>query len=266
MPAQSFKKDILNRLRNEELLRNDISLQEAFRIQDDSLKSLKQETAASSRVERIEQVRFVAGLDVSYASLKHGEKGFACALLWDLAEGAPKAKGLSTGPVRFPYKPSLLGFRECRLLAKAIKNLPRKPDVIMCDGHGCIHPKRFGEAVQLGMALNIPSMGVAKNPFIGYGRWETMKRTKGNAEPVWAKDPNEVSRESNELLGYSVSLNDAMKPVFVSAGFRLSLDLALALALAAARDHRIPEPIYLADKLSRSMMKKEAQDDGSSPT
>ena len=63
-----------------------------------------------------------------------------------------------------------------------------------------------------------------------------------------------------------MSLNDAMKPVFVSAGFRLSLDLALALALAAARDHRIPEPIYLADKLSRSMMKKEAQDDGSSPT
>ena len=122
----------------------------------------------------------------------------------------------------------------------------------MCDGHGKIHPRRFGEAVHLGFALSIPTVGVAKNPFVGYSNWNEIKRFKGNKTPVWAKEPGfATDKLSNELLGYAVCLKNNSKPIFISKGYKINLDMAVAICLATTKDHRQPEPLFLADHLSR---------------
>lgn len=122
----------------------------------------------------------------------------------------------------------------------------------MCDGHGKIHPKRFGEAVHIGYALDIPSIGIAKNPFIGYSEWHKIDKNKGNRTPIWARDPETMTeKQQNELLGHAVCLNDGSKPVFISEGYKTNLDVALKVCLDTTIGHRQPEPLYLADNLSR---------------
>jgi deoxyinosine 3'endonuclease (endonuclease V) len=121
----------------------------------------------------------------------------------------------------------------------------------MCDAHGIIHPKRFGEAVQLGMVFNIPTFGVAKKPFIGFSEWKTLERIKGSKKLIWADDPQNSMVENQELLGYAVCLNDAMNPMFISVGYKITLDVAVEIALKTTRDHKQPEPLFLADYLSR---------------
>jgi deoxyribonuclease V len=154
--------------------------------------------------------------------------------------------------ITFPYKPGFLGFRECNLMVKAIERLTESPDIIMCDGHGIIHPKRFGEAVQLGLILNIPTFGVAKNPFIGFSEWKSLKRKKENKTPIWANNPKNSMRVNNDILGYAVCLNDGMKPVFVSVGYKINLDIAVEIVLKTTKNHKQPEPLFLADYLSRN--------------
>jgi len=157
----------------------------------------------------------------------------------------------SKSAIKFPYISGFLGFRECSILVKAIEILPEIPDVIMCDGHGIIHPRRFGEAVQLGFALNIPSFGVAKNPFIGYSEWKSLERKLGKKTPIWAFNPKKTNTHSPELLGYAVCLNNAMKPIFISSGYNINLEVAIKIALKTTKKHQQPEPLYLADRLSR---------------
>jgi len=149
-----------------------------------------------------------------------------------------------------------LGFRECKLLAKAILELPKKPNIIMCDGHGKIHPRRFGEAVHLGLALNIPTIGIAKTPFIGYSNWNTIKRVKGNKTPIWVEDPLLNSESSNEVLGYAVCLNYDLKPVFISEGYKIGIDFAIKISQITSKNHRQPEPLYMADYLSRKKIRE----------
>ena len=126
----------------------------------------------------------------------------------------------------------------------------------MCDGHGKIHPKRFGEAVHLGVALNIPTIGIAKNPFIGYSSWNEIEKIKGNKLPIWAKDPNISKESSNELLGYAVCLDNGLKPVFISEGYKVSLDFALEICLILSKGHKQPEPLHLADILSKEKVRE----------
>ncbi|MHA2324530.1 MAG: endonuclease V, partial [Promethearchaeota archaeon] len=161
------------------------------------------------------------------------------------------------GQIKFPYKSGYLGFRECKLLSQVIEKLPSKPDLVLCDGHGIIHPKRFGEAVHLGFALDIPTIGVAKNPLIGYFNWGKLDKIKGNKVSIWTDNPKDVPVDSlNHLLGYLICLNNNSKPVFISKGYKTTLDLAVNICLDTTKNHRQPEPLYLADRYSRDEVNK----------
>jgi len=234
-----------------ELLQTNLTLIEAERLQEKYCQKLKIREHTIPKISDIEEIKWVVGVDVSFYNEKNEEWGVACAVLWNLQDKKKVSHSFSKGIITFPYKPGFLGFRECNLLTKAIKNLPDAPDIIMCDGHGIIHPKRLGEAVQLGLILNIPTFGVAKNPFIGFSEWKTLVRKKGNKRTIWADDPQNSMVENNELLGYAVCINDGMKPMFVSVGYKTTLDIAVEIALRTAKDHRQPEPLFLADYLSR---------------
>lgn len=234
-----------------ELLKTDLSLEDAESIQEKYSQKLKNQENKTLKITEINKINWIVGADVSYYKESRKEWGIACAVLWNLQFNKIVNYTFAQEIITFPYKPGFLGFRECNLIVKAIDSLPETPDIIMCDGHGIIHPRRFGEAVQLGLILNIPTFGVAKNPFIGFSDWKTLERKKGNKQPIWANDPKNSRVVSKELLGYSICLKDGMKPVFISIGYKTTLDVAIQIALRTAKDHKQPEPLFLADYLSR---------------
>jgi deoxyribonuclease V len=203
----------------------------------------------------IDSLNFIMGLDISYYG-KNQNKGVACGVLWDFKQNEYIKHYIEVAEIKFPYIPGLLGFRESNLLAEVILNSHIKPDLIQCDGHGIIHPRKFGEAIQLGLALNVPSIGIAKSPFIGYSNWKKLKRERGNKTEIWEKNPNELGMKNNKILGYAICLSDNKKPVFVSPGYKTDINLALEVSLITSKDHKQPEPLHLADKISRSERNK----------
>jgi len=241
-----------------ELLQKDFSLDEAEALQKKYNLILKKKSQKSVISAKIKDVEWVVGVDISYYNEGIEEWGVSCAVLWNLTNCKMEAHSFTKDIIKFSYKPGFLGFRECNLFAQAIRKLPEAPDIIMCDGHGIIHPKRFGEAVQLGLALDVPTFGVAKNPFIGYSEWKTLERKKGKKVPVWAYDPKKATDSPQELIGNAVCLNDNMKPIFISVGYKITLNLAIRIALKTTKKHRQPEPLYLADYFSKQKIRKDS--------
>ncbi len=237
-----------NEILSHELLQEDISYEQAIELQKKWRKIMFEKQRDKKKYWNFtneDNIRYIAGVDISYAKLKESKIGVACAILWDLNQDQMVEYELIVGEVVFPYISGLLGFRESKLITKTILKLSFLPDLIICDGHGLIHPRRFGEAVQLGAILEIPTFGVAKTHFIGNSNWQTMERKRGNQTPV---------RDKEEILGYAICSNKNCKPIFVSEGYLIQIDLAIKLTLKMTKNHRIPEPIFLADQISRKKL------------
>ncbi|MFX0175827.1 MAG: endonuclease V, partial [Candidatus Hodarchaeota archaeon] len=148
-------------------MNDNITFEKAEEIQI-KYRNLLKRKERKSKYKSLKNISLLAGVDISYYSKNNIEWGIACVVLWDLKKNIMVNTSYAHDEVKFPYKPGFLGFRESKLISIAIKNASKSPELIICDGHGINHPKRFGEATQLGLALNIPSFGVAKNPFFGY--------------------------------------------------------------------------------------------------
>jgi len=241
---------------NIELLDDQYSTEEAKEIQLKYLSKIQKEAPSKLTLSDVNNINHLVGVDISYYYRDNHEFGVAGAILWDLEQKKVVEKHFTKGRIYFPYNAGFLGFRECKLLAKALVKFQEKFQIVLCDGHGKIHPRRFGEAVQLGVALDIPTVGVAKSPYIGYSDWENLKRSKGNKTPVWNYNPkNKVSKEQ-ELLGYAICLKDGSRPVFVSEGYKVDIELALEIVIKISfKNHRLPEPLYLADRFSKEEIK-----------
>ncbi|MBY8985502.1 MAG: endonuclease V [Candidatus Lokiarchaeota archaeon] len=239
-----------------DLLRKNYTFEQAELIQNKYQHLIKNSRVNEKKVD-IKSVKTVTGVDISYYRENDIEYGIACAVGWNMERESLEEFYFKKDIIRFPYKPGFLGFRECRLLAKVLSKLQKKPDLILCDGHGKIHPRRFGEAVHLGFALNLPTIGVAKNFFIGYSKWNENIRIKGSKTPIWANETgSKFEKLSNELIGYAVYLKNRTKPVFISEGYKINIESAVTICLTITKDHRQPEPLYLADYLSRKEVKK----------
>ncbi len=234
-----------------ELLNDNYTQEEAKYLQLKYRKKIEKETIKKLELKDINEIKYIVGVDISYFTKNGKELGIACAILWDIKRNEIVESSYSKDQIRYPYIPGFLGFRECKLLVNAILKLPKKYEIVITDGHGIIHPRRFGEAVHLGVALEIPSIGIAKNPFIGYSKWKSLQRKKGNKTPVWNDNPNLLNSSEKELLGYAICLRDRSKPVFVSEGYKVDIALAISLVLKLTKEHRLPEPLFLADKFSR---------------
>jgi len=226
-----------------ELIKEINSIEAARDLQLKYRKSLyTMESGSAETMFNIDKINLIAGIDVSYFVQDNEEWGIACVMLWDLMTFKVVQRTFYQDKVSFPYKLGFLGFREVPLMAKAILKLSTKPDIILTDGHGIIHPYRFGEAVHLGYALNIPSIGIAKKPFIGFIENDTEFKTKGLKSPIW--DSKKINER--ELLGYKICLSDGLKAVYLSIGYKINIELALELALRTSTSHKQPEPLFLA--------------------
>ncbi|MFO8016278.1 MAG: endonuclease V [Candidatus Woesearchaeota archaeon] len=144
---------------------------------------------------------------------------------------------------RMPYIPGYMFYREGPAVVEAFSKLRTRPDVLMVDANGILHPRRIGMASQLGIALDVPTIGIAKNLMMG-------KVMEGKVEV------------DKEIRAAEVKTRDYAKPLYVSPGHRISVRTAEDLVKRfIIHPHKLPEPLHLAHRYSNKrkkvLMKKE---------
>ena len=195
-------------------------------------------------------LKHIAGLDVAFEDGGKITRGAAVVLR--MSDLEPVAGAVARRPTVFPYIPGLLSFREAPVLLDALAMLEIAPDILMCDGHGLAHPRRLGIACHLGLLTDLPAIGVAKSRLIG--SHEEPGPEKGAWTPLVARPKGGAPEGGGRAMriGAVLRTRAGVKPVFVSLGHRLSLKTALALTLRCTTRYRLPEPVRLADKLSKA--------------
>jgi deoxyribonuclease V len=130
----------------------------------EELRRLQGTLAQSVRLEPLQrQPETAAGVDAAYV----GEEIVAVAVLFDLATLTPVERSFVVARTALPYIPGFLSFREGPHLAEAVRRLSKRPGLLIVDGQGIAHPKRFGLACYLGVELGVPAIGCAKSRLVG---------------------------------------------------------------------------------------------------
>ena len=187
--------------------------------------------------DRLGPVRHVAGTDVGFE--RNGRVARAAVAVFSFPALKLVGCAIARRPVRFPYVPGLLSFRELPSLLAALRKLKTRPDLILCDGQGVAHPRRCGLASHLGLASGIPSIGVAKTRLIGQYREPAQRR--GAWTPLL---------DRGETIGAALRTRPGTQPVFVSAGHRVSLATAIRYVVACSGRYRLPETTRWAHRLA----------------
>lgn len=202
-------------------------------------RSIQQELRKRLLVEnRFGTLETIGGVDVGYDNARG--LAHASVVTMRLGELVPIEQIQVYTPVQFPYVPGLLSFREIPAIIEALKQLAHMPDLLMVDGHGIAHPRRMGIAAHLGAFLEWPTIGVAK------------KRLTGTYEmPADERGAHTRLLVGDEQIGYVLRTREGVKPVFVSPGHRVGMNMALRIVLQCLTRYKLPEPTRLADKFSK---------------
>jgi deoxyribonuclease V len=190
-------------------------------------------------------VSLVAAADIAFVERTRGWQGGlarAAVVLMSYPGLALVEQHVIEAPVAFPYVPGLLSFREIPALALAFDRLAAVPGLLLVDGQGVAHPRRFGLAAHLGLLAGVPTIGCAKS------------RLRGEAaDPGPTRGSVSDLIDGDERIGLVVRTKDRVKPLYVSVGHLISLERAAEWVLRLAPTHRLPEPIRLADRLSKGL-------------
>lgn len=181
-------------------------------------------------------VRSVAGIDNGYTKRGGETIAYAAVVVLSFPELEPIETAFASRPVAFPYVPGLLSFREAPAVLVACAEVHSEPDVILCDGQGYAHPRRFGLACHLGLVLDRPAVGCAKSRLVGR-----------HAEPEQTFGAHTSLVDRGEVVGAAVRTRPGHAPLYVSPGHKLTVATAIALVLACCRDGAfMPIPTRLA--------------------
>ncbi|MBI4201175.1 MAG: deoxyribonuclease V [Chloroflexi bacterium] len=189
------------------------------------------------------QPRYVVGTDISGPDADGLVRSAAVVMrLPDLSVLEVKC---AYGKPGFPYVPGLLSFREAPLVISALERLNTAPDLVLADGHGLAHPRRFGLACHLGLLTGLPTIGCAKSILLGtHGALDT--------EPgAWS--PLE---DNGEVIGAALRTKKRVSPMYVSIGHKADLPTALRWVLASCAGYRMPEPTRLAHQAAAGRLQE----------
>jgi len=167
---------------------------------------------------------------------------FGAAVLYRYPELQLVAEAGAAGECPFPYRTGFLSFREVPILLAALEGLPERPDVVLVDGQGIAHPRGMGLATHLGLAADVPTIGVAKSRLIGEGEEPELGAGSYN-QLIW----------KGKLVGLSLRTQKGKKPLYPSPGHRITLPECLEITLACVTKYRLPLPVRQADLLSRRL-------------
>jgi deoxyribonuclease V len=170
-----------------------------------------------------------------------GARGDLC---WAAAAVVDRARVVGSAVVRgaagAPYVPGLLAMREGPVLEAAVHELPTAPEVLIVDATGRDHPRRAGMAVQLGAALELPTLGVTHRPLLATGEWP--EDVRGATSPLLLE---------GETVGVWLRTRRGARPLAVHPGWRIDVTVAVSIVLAMCGAWRTPEPLRVARRLAR---------------
>ncbi|WP_433889821.1 endonuclease V [Streptomyces sp. CA-111067] len=191
--------------------------------------------------------RYVAGLDVAYAGNGRGTGDLVAAavVVIDMATLAVAEQSTAVARTTFPYVPGLFAFRELPVLVEALRALRITPDLLLCDGHGLAHPRRFGLACHLGVLTGLPTAGVAKTPFTGRHDPAALPQARGSHTPL---------TDGTETVGRALRTQPGVKPVYLSTGHLIDLPTTTTHVLTLTPAYRLPETTRHSDHLSRQTL------------
>lgn len=182
-------------------------------------------------------VEVIGGVDVSFP----GDRALAGIVLMSFPALKPLTAVTADAPLSFPYVPGLLSFREGPAVLAAWEKLSLKPDLLLFDGQGIAHPRGMGIASQMGLWLDLPTIGVAKSRL--YGRHAPVGARAGE----WSELFDE--RNPHRVIGAALRTREKTNPVYVSPGHLIDLEHALTFVMACCRGYRLPEPNRWAHKI-----------------
>ncbi|MBE9129474.1 deoxyribonuclease V [Coleofasciculus sp. LEGE 07081] len=207
-----------------------LTAEEAIAIQE----KLRGEIITS---DELGMVNCVAGVDVGFE--ENGAISRAAVAVLSFPDLQLIEQAIAKCPTTFPYIPGFLSFREVPVVLAALEKISTTPDLILCDGQGTAHPRRFGLACHLGLLINIPTIGAAKSLLVG--KHEELPLEKGSWQPL---------RYRGDVVGAVVRSRTGVKPMYVSPGHRISLTTAIDYVLRCTTKYRLPETTRWADKLA----------------
>lgn len=188
-------------------------------------------------VDRLEKVQTVAGVDVGFED--EGKTTRAAVAVLSFPDLKLMQQTVARRPTEFPYVPGLLSFREVPAVLEALAKLQQLPDLLLCDGQGTAHPRRFGIACHIGLLINQPAIGVGKSLLVG--THPAVPDEKGAWVPL---------KHKGETIGAVLRTRVGTKPLYISPGHRISLETAIDYVMRCTPKYRLPETTRSAHKLA----------------
>jgi deoxyribonuclease V len=208
----------------------DVTPVEARAIQNDLRAYVVRENDLNS-------IEHVAGIDVGFEEA--GTVIRAAVVVLSFPSLKLKDQAIARRQTGFPYVPGLLSFREVPTVLDALMQLNVQPDLLLCDGQGVAHPRRFGIASHIGVLTDWPSIGVAKSLLTG--SHTAVPEERGGWVPI---------EQCHETIGAALRTRVKVKPVYVSIGHKISLNSAIHYVMRCTTRYRLPETTRLADRLA----------------
>jgi deoxyribonuclease V len=184
--------------------------------------------------DEFDEIKLVGGVDQAF----NGNEVISAAVVCDYKTMKIIEKKSASVCTTFPYIPGYLSYREAPAIVEAVSKLENKPDVLLVDGHGIAHPRKIGLASHVGLLLDIPTIGVAKNLLCGE-----------------IKEDKIIIGE--RIVGFCLTAKEHANPLFVSPGHKVSLKSSLEIVRNCARlPHKLPEPLHLAHRYANKIRKE----------
>jgi len=206
-----------------------------------------------------DKIKYIGGVDISFIK---GDLINACSCLIVLDVESLEIVYEKCNLIKLvePYIPGFLAFREVNHFVELIDELKNNqpellPDVIFVDGNGILHHKGFGLACHLGVLTEIPTIGIGKSLLCIDGL------CKKNIKQQFIKCKNAgdfvpLVGESKKIWGVAIKTKKIVtNPIYVSIGHKIDLQKSIELTLKYSK-YRIPEPVRLADIISRKYLVK----------
>lgn len=210
---------------------NAISIVEATALQNELRHKVLLQT-------EVKNITTIAGGDISHNVA--ADTLFAGIVVLSFPDLKLLSYSLVKTATKFPYVPHYLGFREVPALLQAWEQLPEKPDLMVLDGQGVMHPRRFGIASHFGVLADQPTIGCAKRLLFGSYKPLGLPRLSTS-----------LITDEEEIIGHALRTKELVKPVYISPGHKVSVQDSIDIIKQCVLKHRIPEPTRVAhDKVN----------------
>jgi deoxyribonuclease V len=181
--------------------------------------------------DEFDKANLVAGVDQAFI----GDEIISAIVVCDYKTLKPVEEKYAVVKATIPYIPGYLSYREAPAIVEAFGKLEQKPDVLMVDGNGILHPRRIGMASHVGILLDVPTIGVAKNLLLG----------------------NPIEHEvmvGNEVRAFEFITREHAKPIYISIGHKITLGSSVRIVKnCIVYPHKLPEPLHLAHRKANEM-------------